>query len=89
MLAGTGLGYCNAHSATHIGLMTRKRFLLPDFDACSVALFASLVFMGPQPGRAQQLPVRAALSGPALRQPSRAPAVLSADPAKAPRPNQR
>lgn len=54
--------------------MTRKKFLIPDFDACSVALFASLVFMGPVPGRAQdQLPARPALSGPASRDPMSAP----------------
>lgn len=42
--------------------MTRKKFLLPDFDACSVALFASLVFMGPAPGRGEPVtPARSAL----------------------------
>jgi hypothetical protein len=52
----------NVRSFTTDGLMTRKKFLLPDFDACSVALFASLVFMGPSPGRAQlPTPVRSAL----------------------------
>jgi hypothetical protein len=52
----------NVRSFTHNGLMTRKKFLLPDFDACSVALFAALVFMGPVPSRlAHVTPVRAAL----------------------------
>jgi hypothetical protein len=55
----------NVRFSTTDGSMTRKKFLLPEFDACSVALFASLVFMGPQPGRAQQsVPSRPALSAP-------------------------
>ena len=53
--------------------MTRNKFIIPDFDACSVALFASLVFMGPQLGRSQQQPpTRPALSGPAARDSLRA-----------------
>ena len=45
--------------------MNRKKFLLCDFDACSVALFTSLVFMGPLPSRAQHAaPQRPALSAP-------------------------
>ncbi|HEY0884772.1 MAG TPA: hypothetical protein VGE20_05800 [Ramlibacter sp.] len=45
--------------------MPAKKFPLPDFESCSVALFASLVFMGPLPSRAQQPPpVRPALVAP-------------------------
>ena len=52
----------NVQSITRNGLMKRKKFLLPDFDACSVALFASIVFMGPVPGRGEPVtPMRAAL----------------------------
>ncbi len=36
--------------------MPAKKFPLPDFESCSVALFASLVLMGPLPSRAQQPP---------------------------------
>ena len=43
--------------------MPAKKFQLPDFESCSVALFASLVFMGPLPGRAQQAaPARPAIT---------------------------
>jgi hypothetical protein len=52
----------NVQSFTCHGPMTRKKFLVPDFDACSVALFASLVLMGPLPARgAPVAPVRSAL----------------------------
>jgi len=62
--------------------MTRKKFVIPDFDACSVALFASLVFMGPQLGRSQQQPpARPTLSGPAARDPLSAPSMLDRPPA--------
>jgi hypothetical protein len=74
MLASAAMVRSNAQSFTRNGLMTRKKFLLPDFDACSVALFASLVFMGPSPGGGQPVtPVRSALvstrvpSGPQRR----------------------
>jgi hypothetical protein len=51
--------------------MTRKKSLLPDFDACSVALFTSLVFMGPLPSRAQQSPpLRPALTAPRAQAPA-------------------
>lgn len=74
MLASARRLLWNVQSFTRNGPMTRKKFLIPDFDACSVALFASLVFMGPLPGRAQeQLPARPALSGPASRDPLTAP----------------
>jgi hypothetical protein len=62
MLAFRGPVRPNVRSFTRNGLMTRKKFLLPDFDACSVALFASLVFMGPVTGRGEPVaPVRTAL----------------------------
>jgi hypothetical protein len=62
MLAFRPPGRWNAQSFTANGLMTRKKFLLPDFDACSVALFASLVFMGPAPARGEPVtPTRPAL----------------------------
>lgn len=45
--------------------MPAKKFQLPDFESCSVALFASLVFMGPLPARAQQAaPARPAITAP-------------------------
>lgn len=63
----------NVRSSTPNGSMNRKKFLLPDFDACSVALFTSLAFMGPLPSRAQQSPpVRPALSAPRTEVPLQA-----------------
>jgi len=45
--------------------MRAKKFQLPDFESCSVALFASLVFMGPLAARAQQPPpARPAIAAP-------------------------
>lgn len=65
VLALAGHPRSNAPSFTPAGSMPAKKFPLPDFDSCSVALFASLVFMGPLPSRAQQQPpARPALSAP-------------------------
>ena len=47
--------------------MRQKRFHLPDFESCSVALFASLVFIGPLASRAQQPPpARPAITAPGV-----------------------
>jgi hypothetical protein len=61
MLAFAAAVRWNVQSFMANGPMTRKKFLIPDFDACSVALFASLVFMGPLAARTQPMPVRPAL----------------------------
>lgn len=55
----------NAHFFMATGPMRAKKFQLPDFENCSVALFASLVFMGPLAARAQQPPpARPAITAP-------------------------
>jgi hypothetical protein len=71
VLAMSGRVRWNVRSSTTSGPMTRKKSLLPEFDACSVALFTSLVFMGPLPSRAQQPPPpRPALAAPRAHAPA-------------------
>jgi len=53
----------NVRSFTVFASMPATKFQLPDFESCSVALFASLVFMGPLPGRSQPAtPARPAIT---------------------------
>ncbi|HWI83542.1 EF-hand domain-containing protein [Ramlibacter sp.] len=56
--------------------MVAKKYRLPDFESCSVALFASLVFMGPLPARSQPpQPARPAVTSPHRASPA-APAAI-------------
>jgi hypothetical protein len=77
LASGRELGW-NAQSFTLPVLMREKKYLLPDFDACSVALFATLALTGaPLPSRAQMPAPPPPITAP---DPGRAPSGANAAP---------